>query len=173
MARQEDHDSTAKTGVAGREAAWAMAVRYTASRPRTSHEVAQHLARRGVSEALRTAVVAELQERGILDDATYTRAYVASRLQHRGYGPQRLQRELQQRGVGRALVEDTVQHTIDAEDVHAAALAQAAKRWQRLAQEADPAKRRQKVYDFLRRRGFASEVAQHVLGELAADDARP
>ena len=45
-------------------------------------------------------------------------------------------------------------------------LAQAAKRWPRLVRTADPGQGRQKLFAFLRRRGFSSAVAQQILAEL-------
>lgn len=159
-----------KTREAGSpEAALATAIQYVVSRPRTAHEVRQQLARRGVQETVIASVLAQLQERGLLDDVAYAKAYLRSRLTNRGYGPQRLGRELQQRGVGRALIDDAMQHNLETDDVLAAARAHATKRWTRLAREDDPAKRRQKVFDFLRRRGFAAAIVQQVLTELSED----
>ena len=163
------HVSQKPPEAVGLEAALALAIQYVVSRPRTAHEVRQKLARSGVDEAVLASVLAQLQERSLLDDAAYTTAYVNSRLHNRGYGPQRLSRELQQRGIGRALIDDAVQHNLETDDVLAAARAQATKRWIRLARDDDPAKRRQKLYDFLRRRGFASAIVQQVLTELAED----
>ena len=112
------------------------------------------------------SILTQLYERDLLDDAAYTQAYLRSRLINRGYGPQRLSRELHRRGVGRTLIADAVQRDLDADDVLAAARVQATKRWARLTREDDPARRRQKVYEFLRRRGFASAIVQQVLTEL-------
>lgn len=147
-------------------AAQTMALQYLTARPRTAHEVRQKLRRSGVADTVVDHVMAHLDTRGALDDAAYTRAYLTSRLTSRGYGPQRLGRELQQRGVSRALVETAVEQDLAAADVLAAARVQAAKRWPRLAREADHRKRRQKLHDFLRRRGFSSAIVQQVLTEL-------
>jgi regulatory protein len=114
-------------------------------------------------------VIARLQARGALDDAAYVHAYLTSRLTSRGYGPQRLRQELHQRGIGRALVEEAVQQDLAAEDVLAAARVQAAKRWPRLARETDIAQRRQKLWAFLRRRGFPAAIVQQVLTEVAEE----
>jgi SOS response regulatory protein OraA/RecX len=73
-------------------------------------------------------VIAHLQARGVLDDTAYAHAYLTSRLASRGYGPQRLRRELQQRGISRALVEEAMQQELAVEEVLAAARAHAAKR---------------------------------------------
>jgi regulatory protein len=151
--------------------AQATALQYLAARPRTAHEVRQKLRRSGVADSVADHVMARLHARGALDDAAYTHAYLTSRLTSRGYGPQRLRRELQQRGIGRALVEEAVQQDLAEEEVLAAARAQAAKRWPRLARTTDPAKRRQKLWAFLRQRGFPSAIVQQVLTEVAEEAA--
>ena len=147
-------------------AAQATALQYLAARPRTAHEVQQKLHRSGVPDEVADEVMARLHTQGTLDDAAYTHAYLTSRLGSRGYGPQRLRRELHQRGISRTLVEEAVQQDLAAEDILAAARAQAVKRWSRLARETDLAKRRQKLFAFLRRRGFPSTTVQQVITEL-------
>jgi regulatory protein len=152
-------------------AAQAMAWQYLSSRPRTTHEVQQKLRRHGVEDGVIAQVVAHLHDCGALDDAAYVHAYLTSRLSSRGYGPQRLRRELHQRGVSRALITEAEQQDLAAEDVLAAARAQAAKRWPRLAREAHHGKRRQKLHDFLRRRGFPVAIVQQVLTEVVQGSA--
>ena len=146
--------------------AQATALQYLAARPRTAHEVRQKLRRSGMTDEEVEQVMAHLHLQGVLDDAAYTHAYLTSRLSGRGYGPQRLRRELHQRGISRTLVEAAVQQDLPTEDVLAAARAQAAKRWPRLARETDLVKRRQKLFAFLRRRGFPSATVQQVITEL-------
>ena len=149
--------------------AQATAIQYLVARPRTAHEVRQKLRRSGVPDQRVDQVITRLQNRGVLDDTAYAHAYLTSRLASRGYGPQRLRQELQQRGIGRALVEDAVQQDLAVGDVLAAARAQAARRWPRLARETDRAKRRQKLWAFLRRRGFPAAMVQQVLTEMAEE----
>ena len=149
--------------------AQATALQYLAARPRTAHEVRQKLRRSGMTDEEVEQVMARLHLQGVLDDAAYTHAYLTSRLSGRGYGPQRLRRELHQRGISRTLVEAAVQQDLPTEDVLAAARAQAAKRWPRLARETDLTKRRHKLFAFLRRRGFPSATVQQVIMELTQD----
>jgi regulatory protein len=80
-----------------------------------------------VTDQVAAQVIARLQACGALDDTAYAHASLTSRLASRGDGPQRLRQELQQRGIGRALVEEAVQQ--DLGDVWAVARAQAAKCW--------------------------------------------
>ena len=78
--------------------AQATARQYLVARPRTAHEVRQKLRRSGVPDQRVDQVITRLQNRGVLDDTAYAHAYLTSRLASRGYGPQRLRQELQQRG---------------------------------------------------------------------------
>jgi regulatory protein len=150
-------------------AAQAIAMQYLTARPRTAHEVRQKLHRHSVADGIIAQVITRLHECGALDDAAYVHAYLTSRLTNRGYGPQRLRRELHQRGVSRTLITEAVEQDLAVEDVLAAARAQATKRWPRLAREAHHGKRRQKLHDFLRRRGFPPTIVQQVLTEVAQD----
>ena len=143
-----------------------IALRYLAARPRTAHEVRQKLHQRGVADGVVAQVMARLHARGVLDDAAYAHAYLTTRLATRGHGPRRLRHDLRRRGICREDIEVALQQGLTAEDVLAAARAQAAKRWPRLAQAADPAKRRKKLADFLHRYGFPFETVQQVVTEL-------
>jgi len=143
-----------------------IALQYLAARQRTAHEVRQKLRQRGVADEVVAQVIARLHARGVLDDAAYAHAYLTTRLATRGHGPQRLRQDLRRRGVCREDIEVALQQGLTAEDVLAAARAQAAKRWPRLAQAADPAKRRKKLADFLHRHGFPFETVQQVVTEF-------
>ena len=54
-------------------------------------------------------------------------------------------------------------------DPVAAAREHAEKRWDRLADEDDPRRRRQKLYRYLRRRGFTSDTINPILDDLERD----
>ena len=146
-------------------AAQTIALQYLTTRPRTAHEVRQKLRQRGVADEVVTQVMARLHARGVLDDAAYAHAYLTTRLATRGHGPQRLRHDLRRRGICREDIEVALQQGLSAEDVLAAARTLAAKRWPRLADVVDPAKRRKKLADFLHRHGFPFEIVQQVVTE--------
>jgi regulatory protein len=147
-------------------AARATAHQFMAYRPRTTHEVRQRLRRGGYEAAVVEQVIEHFHARRALDDAAYAHAYLKARRDIRRDGPQRIRHKLRQRGVCRALIDEAMQQELTAADVLEAARAQAAKYWPRLSREADPAKRRKKLGDFLRRRGFPFATVQQVVKEL-------
>jgi regulatory protein len=74
-------------------------LRQLAVRPRTRAELATALSRRGISEEAAAGVLDRYDEVGIIDDAAFARAWVASRHHGRGLARRALANELRQRGV--------------------------------------------------------------------------
>ncbi|MEV0729098.1 regulatory protein RecX [Polymorphospora sp. NPDC050346] len=81
------------------EVAREICLRQLATRPRTRAELAAALARRGISEQTTDAVLDRYDEVGMIDDAAFARAWVASRHHGRGLARRALANELRQRGV--------------------------------------------------------------------------
>ena len=142
------------------------ALDYLAHKPRTEEEVRRKLRRQDASDAVIDDVVARLYELDYLDDEAYATDYVRNRFASKKYGPVRIRRELIERGVDRHVADAAVDDLFEDEDPVAAAREHAEKRWARLADEDDPRRRKQKLYRYLRRRGFTSDTIYPLLDEL-------
>jgi regulatory protein len=141
------------------------ALDYLAHKPRTEEEVRRKLRRQDAPETVIEDVVARLYELSYLDDDAYAEDYVRNRFASKKYGPVRIRRELVERGVDRHTAEAAVDDHFADKNVRAVARTHAEKRWGRLADE-EPRRRRQKLYRYLRRRGFTSGTINPVLDEL-------
>ncbi|WP_092373813.1 regulatory protein RecX [Micromonospora phaseoli] len=100
--RAAGNEDDATTSAAPRdeaEVAREICLRQLAVRPRTRAELATALARRGISEETAAGVLDRYDEVGIIDDAAFARAWVASRHAGRGLARRALANELRQRGV--------------------------------------------------------------------------
>ncbi|MEZ4700601.1 MAG: regulatory protein RecX, partial [Rhodothermales bacterium] len=144
-------------------------IAYLARRARTEHEVRDALRQRDFAGEVVDHAIERLKSLNYLDDADYARRYVDSRVKAKGYGPMRLRRELQRRGVAAALIEAAIAPLEASNELEEQALAQARGRLNRLRREPDERKRRKKLSDFLLRRGFdfdtISPVVETVLRE--------
>jgi len=147
----------------------ATALHYMAYRPRTAYEVRQRLRREGYDATVVTQVIEQLHTHGNLDDAAYAHAYLKERRDIHRDGPQRMRSRLRQRGVCQAHINEAMAQNLTEADVLAAAWAQGTKYWHRLSRLADPATRRKKLSDALRRRGFPSAIIWQVVKKLATD----
>ncbi len=132
-------------------------------RPRTCHELAARLQKRGCSRELADSVVADLVGRGYLDDEAYARQYIEERQAGRPTGRKLLVWQLLHRGVGRELADSLVDELISAE----AELEAARRLVQRKLEGADRADL-QRAFRALQRRGFSARTARTAL-ELEAD----
>jgi len=148
------------------------ALDYLAYKPRTEQEVRRKLQKKDVSPVVIDDVVARLYELEYLDDEAYAHDYAHNRFSSKKYGPVRIRRELKERGVDRHLAEAAVDELFAEADATAAAWTHAEKRWPRLEDEDDPRRRRQKMYRYLRRRGFTSDTIRPILDELERDGTR-
>ena len=142
------------------------ALDYLAHKPRTEQEVRRKLHDHNVSTTVVEDVVARLHELSYLDDEEYARNYVRNRFASKKYGPLRIQRELAKRGIDRHLAERAVEELFADKDLQAVAQTHAEKRWSRLSDEDDIRRRKQKLYRYLRRRGFPSDTIYSVLDRL-------
>jgi regulatory protein len=131
-----------------------------ARREHSSKELRQKLQRRFYDPALVEDVLARLAEENLQSDGRFAESYARQRA-GRGYGPLRIRRELQERGVG--------------DDAIALALEQVEPDWSRLAGEVlrkkfgEPAavaiKERARRARFMAYRGFTADHFRHLIGE--------
>jgi regulatory protein len=142
------------------------ALDYLAHKPRTEEEVRRKLRRNDVPAPVLEDVVARLYELEYLDDEAYAQDYVRNRFSSKKYGPVRIRRELVERGIDRHTAEAAVDDLFAEKDLQAVAREHAEKRWARLSDEEDVRRRKQKVYRYLRRRGFPSTTITPLLDEF-------
>lgn len=166
------------------------AARFLEARPRSVEEVRRKLGRLGYRSELVEVAVVRLLELGYLDDDAFARSWVESRDRAKPRGEHALRRELELKGVDRALVEGVLEDrrgsapatvandeaTADGGDGPATPDEAAAERLLRrrlpaLQREPDPRRRRQRAYATLARSGFSPDVCSSVTRRvLAADD---
>jgi regulatory protein len=142
----------------------AAALRFLEVRQRSVAEVRRRLAQTGYRSELVDGAIDRLLGLGILDDAAFAQTWVESRDRARPRGERALRRELQVKGIDRAIVDGSMEARrpgpggADDPDL-AAAEALMHRHASALARIADPRKRRQRAYALLARHGFDSDIA--------------
>lgn len=148
--------------------ALALALAFLNRRERTEQELRRQLERKGVSAAAANACVQVLIEDGYLDDARFALMYVHDKRELEGWGGERIERGLAERGIDRDLI--------------ASALARHEHEWGGSQTEFDRAlallrrrfpspprerRERDRALGVLIRKGFESELALDVLAAYA------
>ncbi len=162
-----------KSGAAGGDAgaaekslttrARAVALRYLAHRSRTEAELQRRL-RREFDEPIVHAVVGELTESGLIDDAAFAGAWVEARNSRKPRSASAVRMELLSKGVGREVAEEAVSGLDDEGSAYRAARL-AGRRYASLPEEAF----KRRMWGFLRRRGYGTSVTRRAIERLSRE----
>jgi len=146
------------------EAAYDRTLKYLAYRPRSSAEVGRYLSQKGVGAEIRDRVLDRLRGAGLVDDGAFAQFWVENRESFRPQGRRLLRQELRQKGISEGLIDEVLLGVEEDRSAYAAA-AQRAVRFAHLEDEAF----REKMYGYLRRRGFDHEVVAETTARLLAE----
>lgn len=146
------------------EVVLAAALRFLEVRPRSVNEVRQRLSQAGYQAELTQGAIDRLLALGILDDEAFTTTWVESRDRARPRGERALRRELQLKGIDRAVVDVAMETRrpepgADADPDVAAADRLLARHEAALARVPNARLRRQRAYGLLARNGFDPSIA--------------
>ena len=144
--------------------AYDRAVTFLSVRPRSTAEVRRRLQAADVDEEYIEAAIARLTEQGYLNDAEFARYWVENRQRFRPKGAQALREELRRAGVDGEAINESLAD-LDAGAAAYVAGRPRAERLQALARE-EPSEFKQKLGNFLLRRGFSYDVVREVTNRL-------
>ena len=146
-----------------------MAVRFLSYRPRSTAEVRRNLAEKDVADPVIEQAVERLSGLGYLDDAAFARFWVENRSTFKPLSPRALRYELRQKGVADTVIDDVLADV----DAFGVAYRAATSRVSRL-RGSDHETFRQRLYNFLQRRGFSfdtiRDVVEQLIDELETED---
>ncbi|WP_228759895.1 RecX family transcriptional regulator [Pseudactinotalea sp. HY158] len=149
-----------------RERAREIALQQLSFSARSRHQLAQAMTARDVPEPIVTELLDRFEQVGLIDDAEYAAMLVRTRYRERGLARPALAQELRRKGITGPPA-DAALDQIDSGDERAAARDLIARRIRSMG-EVEPAKRRQRLYALLARRGYAAAVAVSVVDEALA-----
>jgi regulatory protein len=144
------------------------AARFLEARARSVAEVRRRLRTAGYQPGLIEGALVRLTELGMLDDATFARAWIESRDRARPRGERALRQELALKGIDRVLLDEVLadrraDRPAEAGDVDEAAAGRLLERNARtLERVTDARARRQRAYALLARNGFDPSVCSTV-----------
>jgi regulatory protein len=143
------------------QAAFDKTLKYLAYRPRSSAEIKRYLREKGVDPRVSERVLDRLRSAGLVDDLAFGRYWVENRESFGPRGRRLLAQELRAKGIGQGLIDEVLTDVDEGTSAYQAAVQRAA-RYARLDDEAF----REKMYGFLRRRGFDYEVTRETIARL-------
>ncbi len=139
------------------------ALQYLSYSPRTEFQIRQRLHQKGYSTLEITPVIGELIESGYIDDQKYAIEYAQARFDHKGYGPNRIRRELMADGICQELIACAIDVCVSSEDLTEGAK-KIVERFQNRV-HGTRQERKKKLIGYLIRRGYGRMLAQEIVQE--------
>jgi len=133
-------------------------------RPRSEYELHQRLKRRGFSESLIKEATLFLKEKGLVNDLEFARVWVESRIK-KPLGINRLRQELKIKGIDKELISKVIDNISIRYREDETVRDLTYRRWERL-KHIPPHKAKQRIYLYLLRRGFSSNMIREVINQL-------
>jgi len=135
------------------------AVACLARREHSAYELRQKLERSGIAKQLAIEVIGDLQSQGLVSDQRFAEGYIRFR-SGKGYGPQRIELELNEKGVDRSLIS----LAIECSECNWARLASDVRIKKFGAGQPADYKERARQARFLQYRGFTGDQIRTTLG---------
>lgn len=142
------------------------AYRLLSFRARTEKEIVDKLKRKEYEENVIADTIVYLHEQHLLDDADFAARFAATR--SRTHGDRAITMELRQKGVDADTIKQTLAENADEDAEFDTVYTLAEKRVGEHPADKSP-KAKQKLWAFLARRGFGSDVIKRVLNRLYSD----
>ena len=140
------------------------ALGYLAYAPRTAFQIRTRLKEWGFSDHEIDHTMGDLTDLGYVDDRKYAMEYATARFNHKGYGPERIRRELTVDGVSHNDISEAIKATINPEALAARAKCMV-ERFQTRVQGTFP-ERKKKLIAYLTRRGYGYIMAREFVQEV-------
>jgi regulatory protein len=144
------------------------AYRYLGYRPRSEAELRERLQRRGFPAEHIEQTISKLKEQGLLDDLSFARFWAENRATFRPRSRGITRSELRKKGVTEDAISQAVGEIDEVESAYRAAVIKA-RRFSRL----DYPEFRQRLGEFLRRRGFTYDIINQTVRRVWQEKKEP
>jgi regulatory protein len=145
-----------------KEIAYQIAVKYIAYRPRSISEVKRHLYKKEIDEEIIDNVIDQLNQKGLLNDASLAAVWIENRNEFRPRSHRLLASELRKKGIDTEIIQEALENTTPDEDLAHLAARKQARKYERYEWELF----KQKLGAYLARRGFSYGTIKPVIEQI-------
>ncbi|MFP4158749.1 MAG: regulatory protein RecX [Desulfobacterales bacterium] len=142
--------------------AFARSLHYLKYRPRSRREIKLYLEKKGFSPSEISEAIERLEHYRYIDDKEFARIWIENRTRNRPRGKFALRCELKGKGISEDITEKMLADFDEGEPAWLAVLPRL-EGWSGL----EPIELKKKIYDYLRRRGFAYHTCEQVFKRAA------
>lgn len=142
------------------------AVKYISYQPRTEKEVTEKLKECEYSDDIIFRVIETMKKYNYINDKEYAKNFLTSKLNLKGYGIFKISFDLKQKGISDDIINDIIENTELNENKRALEVLEKKLRGKKISDY----KEKQKLYNFLLRRGFSYDVIKEAINNFQEND---
>jgi regulatory protein len=140
-------------------------LRLLTMKDRTTAELVDKLQKKGFEDDVISSIIIEMKDFGYVDDKKYAMRFAELRATYSKFGPYRIRRELESRGIPKDMAESVVESVFPEGREEANAL-EIADEWISRRGMDDKEKTARRLYGYLARRGYAPSVVRNTLRRI-------
>jgi len=129
-------------------------------------ELKQKGFKKGFSPEIMDDVLNEFDQKGLLNDLAFAEKFAADKAEFKQWGPKKIRSALRQKGIRKDHAEKAVKDLTNNLDQHQICVDLLKKKKRHYMREADPFKRKQKMYRYLAGKGFPGNVIQKAINTV-------
>lgn len=142
-------------------------LRYLGRRDHASFELRQKVINKGFDKNITDSVIAELLEKGYINDEQFAQTFAAEKAELNKWGPQKIKSALFKKGIDKRFIEKALKNLRENLQQDQICVDLVLKRKSHFLREKDPFKQKQKIFRYLSGRGFSSSVIKQSMPQIA------
>ncbi len=135
-------------------------------RDHSSFELKQKIIKKGFEAEIAEKVTDEFSEKGLLNDRSFAVKFACDKAELNKWGPGKIRSALFEKGIDRQIVEEVIQNLSQSLEQSQICVDLALKRRKHFLREAEPQKRKQKIYRYLFGKGYDPEQINKALPQI-------
>jgi len=151
----------------GREAVKSYCLRRLGQRDHSRKELFDKARKKDYPSDIVNGVLDELEAKGYLDDRSFARKFASDKSRLNNWGPAKIKAHLFKKGITESAADEGIDRAFDSEEVKETLFELVEKKRRRFLREENLLKRKKKIFDYLRRKGYRTDSIFEVLDELA------
>lgn len=144
------------------------AVNLLSFRPRSEKELRTRLKQKEFEENWIDLAITKLKSYGFINDDSFARMLARDKQNIKKLGSRGIKEELRQKGIDKEIIEEVIDEVFDTEKELEQAIELCEKKFRTLGEKDPIQKRKQKVFQFLVRKGYSFEIANKAISSVLA-----
>lgn len=140
-------------------------IRLLGRRDHASHELRLKGIKKGYDSEILDQIIAELEEKNYINNYAFTKKYVHDKFRFNNWGPNKIKAELSKKKIRKSTIAQVLEEELDQqskiETIH-----ELIEKKKPSLLRTDPDKRRKKIFDYLFRKGYKSQIILNQIDQL-------